>query len=527
MADGRVIARCAGDTATGAFACVMRRALFGDRSRYRVDLTNGSADVAEVLVMRDGEPVHAFSAPPHGRAGCSYDLAAVGGPLVVTIACAGTTLTIHERTSRRGAFGLDARRDERRRAVAGLVLGATIGAASVVVTAAAVVLVRRRLVLPPVAALEEGKPIAVTVAADDATFAAPSIVAPLAIEEPVRAEPVRVTPLRRPRESGSASVMPLVAGGALAAALIGGFVIAHPHVGDLGAPNTVLEGSAVDVPYSSSGIGALRYSVVSSQGTTIGGGPLAERSGVLHIAIPSVQHNDAYRVRLEMSGPLGDASNEATIGASALPATRVVTRTTAVPLIRSFAVSRNTVNGAPKLVAYYDVLADTGTLRLIDARGIVYQTATLSPAGQTTFALPAGVDPGTLALELHAVRGGAAIDSRIALPAGGSNVAVASPPPDPAGISTDAPPISVPDRAVGGEPIRVQIVHHYPELHVSLLDENARTLVGIDVPRGASTIALAHPPVAATTRVTVEATYRVNTEADTIIRPVLLIPAGG
>jgi hypothetical protein len=289
-----------------------------------------------------------------------------------------------------------------------------------------------------------------------------------------------------------------------------------------------MQGSALDVPYAASGLGTLRYRLATSSGVVLAENNLAAHTGTLHISIPSGRKDETYRLQLMFTGPLGDASNEATISARAVPQAQIITRVPVVPNIRSFAVTRSTVNNASSIVAFYDVLADRGTVSLIDSRGIQYGVAALNASGQARFPLPGGVDPGTLAVELHAVRGGVAADSRIALPSGQNGVVVATRPPS-AGASGDAEatPIVVPATSIGAAPIRVSIVHHYQDLYLALIDGNARTIASASVPRRSGVIALPHPAVDVATRVTVEATYRMNNESDTVIRPVILIPAGG
>ena len=604
MANGRVVARVAGDTPSGAFTCVVRRTSFADRTRYIVELVNDSAAAADVTIMRYDMIVQAMSVPPRAHIDCRYIVARGTVPIVVTATCEGVTLSARERSDTDQS---SIPPEDFRRLIIVSACSAIVAALCVAVVFAAVsiALFRRSLgsaerrtpdviaaiekllhvasdaVQPEASAQPEPIPIieplpivepllidapldsveiaesaetpepsepdATTPLVDnvDAVHTSTSGTDALAVDDPEPAvsevevldpEPVRATPMLRTNETWEMrqprrdmSLFPLLTAFVIAGALVIGFILAHPHVGDLGAPNMVLEGSAIDVPYSSSGIGSLRYAVVSSQGESIASGPLTERSGLLHVLIPTVKHNEAYRVRLVMTGPLGDASNEATVGASAIPATRVVLRTASAPMIRSFAIARSVVNNVPTIVAYYDVIADSGTLRLVDARGIQYQIAPISPSGETTLSLPPGVDPATVALELSALRNGTTVVSRIALPTGGAgtNVAVASPAPEPGTAGSDAAPIAVPDRAIGSEPIHVRITHHYPQLHVALLDQNARKIVGIDVPPNAATVTLIHPPVSATTRMTVEATYRDNTEADTIVRPIVLIPSGG
>jgi hypothetical protein len=308
-------------------------------------------------------------------------------------------------------------------------------------------------------------------------------------------------------------------------ALVGGFVLAHPHIGELGAPNEVLQGSAIDVPYTSSGLGALRYRVTSSSGVVLADGDLDRRSGTLHIPIPAAAHDETYRIRLTLAGPFGDTANEATVNSHAMPQARIITRTAAVPSIRSFAVTRESAK-SPFIVAFYDVSAERGTVRLVDSRGIQYGVVPLRATGQARFALPAGVDPGTLAVELHAIRAGATSDSRIALPGGTGDIAVATSPRSGGAPAAQDAPIAVP-ASVGPGPIHVRILHHYADLHVALVDGNARKIVGVVVGANRNDILLAHPRVAAAMRVTVQATYRMNNESDMVIRPVILVPSSG
>jgi hypothetical protein len=312
------------------------------------------------------------------------------------------------------------------------------------------------------------------------------------------------------------------------AAIAAIFAFAHPHIGELGAPNEVLQGSAIDVPYATSGMGTLRYRVTSSAGTVVAGGDLGQRSGTLHVAIPVSPRDDAYRIRLTLTGPLGDTSNEATVSAHAVPQARVITRTAAVPNIRSFAVARTAAGSPSGIVAFYDVLADHGTVRLVDSRGIQYGSVALDASGEARFGVPNGVDAGTLAVELRAVRGGTTADSRIALPSGSGSLAIAAASPgSERSRGSENAPIVVPATSVGAGPIRVRILQHYADLHLALIDGKDRKIVGVAVPRGARIIRLAHPAVAVATRVTVQATYRVNNESDMVIRPVILVPAGG
>jgi hypothetical protein len=528
MTDGRVIARGSGDTESGTFTCVVRRTSLLRRLRYQISFENNNDSAAAIVVSRGGAELQTMGVPSRSRVDLAVLLAAdcVALPIVVDIQCGSTTMRLVE------ARPVPEDATPMRRYVVLAACAAAITALSLVATAVLIRQIwfwRKPAVphvqdLPDVPQVDEEPPV--------------SAGAPLAVaHHHIEPEPEILWPRQEPPAGvtyGARTVqrrrvpLALLAVVLTAALLGGGFLFAHPHVGELGAPNDVLQGSAIDVPYSSSGWGRLDYRVTSSTGTIVAGGDLDRQAGTLHIAIPAGLHDEGYRIRLSLSGPLGDASNEATISARAVPQARVITRTEVVPVIRSFAVTRGATPSAPSIVAFYDVSADSGSVRLVDSRGIQYGVVALNPSGQARFALPGGVDPGTLAVELHAVRSGAGADSRIALPSGSGGIA--------ASTSTraggrnrdgDATPIVVPAMSVGVGPIQVRIVHHYADLHLALIDGQAHKIVGVIVRPGAHGVALAHPSVSVATRLTVEATYRVNNESDMVIRPVILVPSRG
>lgn len=537
MADGRVVARGGGDTATGTFSCVVRRALVRDRLRYQLQFDNDGDAAAELTVRCGDSTLQTLSVSPHADLDVAFTLPNVPmpEPIVVDVRSDGTTMRIVERRAARD----ETASPEWRR----LVLLAAGGAALAMLAIVAAAALAWRLLLwrsgratgidPPPRPAGAEQPEAAEAGDSEAAVVVP---APLAIAydgiEVLNPEQRR--PERDRNAAGFTYEAPpfrdrtafaTIAGAVVTAVvLVLGFVFAHPHVGELGAPNEVLQGSAIDVPYESSGVGSLQYRVVSSGGTVVAGGTLDRPSGTLHVGIPVSAQDETYLVRLQLNGPLGDASNEATVAARAVPKAQVITRSAAVPAIRSFAVTR-TGGKTASIVAFYDVVADRGSVRLVDTRGIQYGESRLSAGGQSRFILPDGVDAGTLAVVLHAVRSGHALDARIGLPSGDGAVAVATSAPRPGPIVDEGAPIVVPPTSVGADPIHVRILHHYPGLHIALIDGHERKLVGLTVAATARDVVLAHPPVSVATRVTVEATYRENNESDVVIRPVILVPA--
>jgi len=541
MADGRVIAYGAGDTVSGPFTCVVRRAGFRNRVRYSIDFKNGSDAPADVGLLRGGVELHKMLVPARSSVSAAFTLPvdALAASLMVDVRCDGTTMRILEQRAAENPSGT-------RRL---LMIGAIAAAASALGVAALAFVawhvIRRSKKRPAPAErvaenVPQEKPPDVsralveipreerTLGPDERDAMTFELFEPGAIRQRANYAPPGATYDARPVR-GHATARSILTFVVAVGAVVAGLVIAHPHIADLGAPNQVLQGSAIDVPYASSGLGDLRYRVSSSTGVVIAGGDLATGSGTLHIAIPASQRDETYRVQLTLAGPLGDARNEATINARAVPQAQVITRVPRVPNVRSFAVTRSTsANDVPSIVVFYDVLADRGTVRLIDSRGIQYGVTPLNAGGVARFAVPYGVDSGTLAVELRAVRGGIVANSRIALPSGQDGIVIAA--KSPSSESSDAPdmvPVVVPASLAGSAPIRVRIVHHYQDLHLVLIDAHARKITGSRVPAGARIITLAHPAVAVATRVTVQATYRVNNESDTVIRPVILLPAAG
>jgi hypothetical protein len=539
MADGRVVAYGAGDTASGPFTCVVRRAGFRNRVRYSIDFKNGSGAPADVELLRGGAELHKMLVPARSSVSAAFTLPvdALAAFLIVDVRCDGATIRILERRA-------DEHSSRTRRLLIIGAIAAAASAAGVAVLAFAAWHVVRRFKprsapdervaenvpepSPPDVsrALVEIPREERTVGPDEHDATTVELFEPEAVRHHENyASPGATYDARPLRGYGAARGIATIA--VAVVVVVAGFVIAHPHIADLGAPNQVLQGSAIDVPYASSGLGALRYRVSSSTGLVIAGGDLAAGSGTLHIAIPASQRDETYRVQLTLAGPLGDARNEATINARALPQAQVITRVPRVPNVRSFAVTRSTgANDVPSIVVFYDVLADRGTVRLVDSRGIQYGVTPLNAGGEAHFALPNGVDSGTLAVELRAVRGGMVANSRMALPSGQDGIAISAKPSE-SSDAAEAVPVVVPASLAGSAPIRVRIVHHYQDLHLVLIGANARKITGSRVPAGARIVTLAHPAVAVATRVTVQATYRVNNESDTVIRPVILLPAAG
>ena len=524
-------------TATGSISCKVRRA----NCTIALTFANASAVYADVNVRHGEDYVQTMRVPAHARVKARIGLSPLAPPatIIIDVSCDGLTLRVEARPPAPVEPG-DLWELVR---LAGLAAcAASVFAGLLAVIVGTFVLRRKRNACEREPASVEPPRVEHRVAAEpddfqpDEEFLTDVVIpAPLMLAEPLphvlMPEPARVylerggpgmtyeVPLAARRGKGALSAIAAVCAVGIVA---GGFMLGHPHVAELGAPNAVLQGSAIDVAYASSGLGDLQYRVTSGSGSVIAAGDLPNRNGSVHIAVPSEAHDDTYRVRITLTGALGDASNEATIAARAVPQPRVITRISMPPVVRSFAVARSSGEAAPEVIAFYDVAADRGTLHMIDARGIRYGAAVIGPGGQARFPLPAGIDPGTLAVELHIERAGVASDSRIALPPDAKGISAAAKP-----VRTDGAPIAVAATASGPGPIRVRIVHHYTDLHLALVDENERKIVGLVVARGRGVVSLAHPPVLAATRMTVRATYRMANESDMVIRPVLLLPASG
>jgi hypothetical protein len=316
------------------------------------------------------------------------------------------------------------------------------------------------------------------------------------------------------------AVAALLASSGLAAI---GCVLAIPRVNELAAPSQALAGSTIDVPYASAGIGNLRYTVTSALGTHLASGSLNRPFGALHVSLPRAYRDQTYRVRVTLEGLLGAAFNEADIYARAMPRPRKAVHVAArPPQIRSFAVTANT-EGPPGIDAYYDVDADSGSVEILDTRGIQYGVSPLNRTGRAHFAMPSGIDAATLAVVLRAQRRGLSSETRIALPSLARQPGPIAAPPVKGDDSGAESPIIVP-AVVGIEPIQIRIAHHYPNLRLSLFDDKGQVVAETAVPSDTTVVALAHPAVTTATRFTIQARYQVNTESDIIIRHVLIRP---
>src|ERR1700735_1362609 len=96
MADGRVIASGASDTASGAFTCVVRRAGFPNRLRYHIHFENNSDGRADVNFFHGGDAAQTMLVSPRSRADVRFTLPAYApAPIVVEIRCDGSTMRLH------------------------------------------------------------------------------------------------------------------------------------------------------------------------------------------------------------------------------------------------------------------------------------------------------------------------------------------------------------------------------------------------------------------------------------------------
>ena len=115
--------------------------------------------------------------------------------------------------------------------------------------------------------------------------------------------PPRVPPQRRYAAGGA-----VLAGFLALAVAAGGWFAAVPRIGAFAVPPEALAGTTVQAEYGVSGSGHLKYAVTAPDGKMLQAGDLGERSGSIPIAIPAVDTPGAYAIRMQLTGPLGTAS---------------------------------------------------------------------------------------------------------------------------------------------------------------------------------------------------------------------------
>lgn len=218
----------------------------------------------------------------------------------------------------------------------------------------------------------------------------------------------------------------------LAAVLLSGGL--RPRVEALTAPDRVTTGDGVEVAYAANGWGSVHYSV-KRDGTAVGEGDLPHKTGTLRFVTGRLPAQ--YSVVLTVSGPLGSASAQRTVQAQALPQAPIVAA------IRSLDAQPPVAVSGKSIVVRYAANAQSGTVRLLDAKGTPWDAAPYNQRGTTALHAPHVDAPSHFTIRLDVRRAASVAAASTGVVVVPQPSPSASPQPNPSGNASTPPPAPV------------------------------------------------------------------------------------
>lgn len=205
---------------------------------------------------------------------------------------------------------------------------------------------------------------------------------------------------------------PKIAAGSVAAAALaaGGLFVSVPRVDAFAAPQRVLAGSSLEVPYATRGFGIAEYQLANAQGAQLAAGLVPSGAGVLRLHVPSDSHGSPYRVRLTMRGALGTAEQVASVSslggvAAPAPVRKKTSPPAPVAAISEVAVSPNPVKAGGTIDVRYAANAISGTIWVLDSDGRAWAATPYDPSGRSSVVIPLSAAGRQLRVVVSAKRG--------------------------------------------------------------------------------------------------------------------------
>ncbi|HKU81131.1 MAG TPA: hypothetical protein VJP76_03090 [Candidatus Tumulicola sp.] len=315
---------------------------------------------------------------------------------------------------------------------------------------------------------------------------------------------------------------------ALAAAVYG-VSLAVPHIAAFAVPPMAIAGTTVRAEYSASGAGRLAYNVLAPDGSTLAGGPLADRAGAIPIAIPASNDDGAYTLQLTLRGPLGTAKEVRVLNTE--PRGRDTAAVTDISVDPVIAKPGETVQ------VTYAASGTDGYVRLLGTDGTIWGERPFSHSGKASFTVPPLANSREMRVLLHVTKGRSAAESSAGLVL---SVPVAEPQPvaKPAAVanasadaSSDADAAAdngtfavVDSHVPSGGTIHVKILSPRNGMRISLNDSQSHEISGVDVGADAESVTLHAPNVTLATRYTVVASFTDGFGQESIVEPVTVAP---
>lgn len=314
------------------------------------------------------------------------------------------------------------------------------------------------------------------------------------------------------------AALPLAAGGAAQ--------LCTPRILDVTAPQKAVAGTALQIPYETSGAGRVEYDFRSAGGLQLAAG-LAPADGVLNLQIPQHGTGAPYTLRLRKRNLFAHAEERAVI--TAIVPTVVTAKAPSAPgaLIKSLSVSPSPVLAGKSIDVRYAAQADSGEVFLVDADGTTWVRAPLSFFGETHLAVPQAAAGREMRVILNAQRGQEHAQSSVAIgvvPSQQIAAAAARPANRPAATPAPAPELSLSSQVVSpGDTVTADISGVRGDVRISLMSGNGATLAQGDADEG-SGVTLSAPNVTTPTTFYVVATLTSGVSQQSIVKRLVVTP---
>ncbi len=307
-----------------------------------------------------------------------------------------------------------------------------------------------------------------------------------------------------------------IGGAAVASLLFVLFAHARVHIETIVFPTVANAGTQVTLQYQTRNASQVSWELDDATQHRIDGGVLKDRSGSMQVRLPNATQAQQYIVTLHAQGLLGADQARATVAALANPTPQPQQQLS----IRSISVDDANPGDGGRVTVRYETNATSGVVRLIDAQGIVWSSAPLSPEGVTTLPLPFFAQQKELQAQVVAVRGKEKTQAGVGVVVRPGPSAEASSAPI---IGPGTPVVVIASTfARAGGTIDVAIDRHLDELQISLVDSRGRTIVAQNV-SGEIGIVHIHVPQGVRGPVGVIATYTIGKSQASIIRRIPIV----
>lgn len=323
---------------------------------------------------------------------------------------------------------------------------------------------------------------------------------------------------------------PRVAAASTAAAVLltGTLAVSVPRVDAFAAPQRVLAGSALEVPYATHGFGTVQYQLANAQGAQLAAGLVPAGAGVLRLRVPGDSHGSPYRVRLTMRGALGSDQQSASVSAlggfaSAPAAKKKPVTPQPVAAISEVAVSPNPVKAGGTIDVRYAANAISGTIWVLDSDGRAWAATPYDPSGHSSVVVPLSAAGRQLRVVVSAKRGNTQAQSTVGLLVlpSGQTAQEAAP-----GSGADAlhPQLHLSAASVAsGQAIVARLTGVSGDVRVTLTNAAGRIVEQGDG-TGEAGVSISAPAVGYATTYSVVATFSDGMSEQSLVRPIVVHP---